>query len=163
MTLTAVLIGALAGILLTAIAVIIIMRSKMLSTIESPLGYDATCNELEAAVTDLKDNGWSFPMERLDMYGKLAAKGKAPANVKRMMSYFMCNPALAGSVLETNPAISSIMPCTWSIYETTDGRVLISKMNVGLMSRIFGGSIHKTMMDVEETEKEILRRISNKK
>lgn len=159
----AILVGLIAGGLIAGFLMVRTMKTRMLATVESPVSFEETCAILEQAVADMKDKGWGFPMEKLNMYEKLAAKNQAPDNVTRMVSYFMCNPAMAGKVLEADPSLSAIMPCSWSIYETADGRVRISKMNVGLMSRIFGGTIQETMQNVEETEKEILNRILNKK
>ena len=37
------------------------------------------------------------------------------------------------------------MPCTMSIWEGDDGKVYLSKMNMSLMARLFGGNIGKIM------------------
>jgi hypothetical protein len=37
------------------------------------------------------------------------------------------------------------MPCTWSVYELTDGSVWISRMNIALMSKVRGGTVGAAM------------------
>ncbi len=51
------------------------------------------------------------------------------------------------------------MPCRFGVYETKDGQVYISGMNIGLMSKMFGGIIEEVMGRVTEEEKEMLKDI----
>ena len=79
-----------------------------------------------------------------------------------MVMYFVCKPQHANSVLSVEPKMGGIMPCTWAVYETTDGEVYIAKMNIGLMSKLFSGVIGKVMKDVAQTEEEMLSKIRKK-
>ena len=46
-----------------------------------------------------------------------------------------------------------MMPCRVSVYETSDGRVVVSRMNTGLISKIFGGVVTRAMAQATaETE-----------
>jgi len=164
MNATGLLIGLIIiGIIGAGVVLISIMKNRMIVTYQSPHSFEETRSRFEAIVPEYKEQGWGMPMDMLDMYAKLDEKGHAPGNINRMVSYFLCNPAMARKVLEDSPHMSAIMPCSWSIYETTDGRVMISKMNVGLMSRLFGGVIQKAMGKVEETEKEMLEKLLSQK
>ncbi len=51
------------------------------------------------------------------------------------------------------------MPCRISIYETYAGEVYISRMNIGLMSKLFGGKIEEVMAKVAAEEASIVERI----
>ena len=51
------------------------------------------------------------------------------------------------------------MPCRVGVYETKDGQVYISEMNIRLMSKMFGGIIEKVMGRVAEEEEEMLKDI----
>ena len=82
------------------------------------------------------------------MYAKLEAKGMAPDGVKRIRVYFVCNPGLAKRVLTDSPQMSAIMPCSWSVYELDDGSVRVSKMNIGMMSKMFSGEVKSAMGEV---------------
>lgn len=164
MNATGLLIGLIIiGIISAVFIMVSLMKNRMIVTYESPHSFEDTQARFEALVPEYKERGWGMPMDMLDMYDKLDEKGQAPGNISRMISYFLCNPAMARKVLEDSPHMSAIMPCSWSIYEMTDGRVIIAKMNVGLMSRIFGGVIRDTMGKVEETEQEILEKLLNQK
>jgi uncharacterized protein (DUF302 family) len=37
------------------------------------------------------------------------------------------------------------MPCTLAVWEGDDGKVYLSKMNMSLMAKMFGGNIAKVM------------------
>ena len=44
------------------------------------------------------------------------------------------------------------MPCRIGVYETKDGKVHIAEMDIGLMSKMFGGTIVKVMAKVAQEE-----------
>ncbi len=163
MNATGLIIGLIIGIIGAGLIMVSLMKSRMIATVESPYSFEETRARFEALVPQYKEQGWGMPMDMLDMYAKLDEKNQAPGNINRMVTYFLCNPAMARRVLEDSPRMSAIMPCSWSIYETSDGRVIIAKMNVGLMSRIFGGVIKDAMGKVEETEQEILEKLLSQK
>lgn len=62
------------------------------------------------------------------------------------MVYFICNAKLAARVISATNAMAGIMPCSWSVSERNDG-IYISKMNIGLMAKIFSGEIKKSHGD----------------
>jgi uncharacterized protein (DUF302 family) len=46
-----------------------------------------------------------------------------------------------------------MMPCRVAVYETSDGEVIVNRMNTGAVSRVFGGRVAETMATAtEETE-----------
>ncbi len=52
------------------------------------------------------------------------------------------------------------MPLAWGVYEGEDSKIYISRLNVGLMGKMFGGNIAKVMGGaVASEEKTILRDI----
>ncbi len=67
----------------------------------------------------------------------------------------LCNVDLAGDILtgDENRIVSSMMPCRVAVYETSDGSVIVSRMNTGLMSSVFGGKVQEVMaMATDQTE-----------
>ena len=82
-----------------------------------------------------------------------------PDNVKRIRLYFMCNPGVAKVVLGAEPKLSAIMPCSWSVYELSDGSVSVSHMNIGLMARMMGGVVGNAMGGVAETDDRFLEQV----
>jgi uncharacterized protein (DUF302 family) len=59
----------------------------------------------------------------------------------------LCHPTYAVQILKEDDArmVSSFMPCRVSVYEKTDGSVIVSRMNSSLMSNIFPDKISKVM------------------
>ena len=153
----ALIIGIVAGILITIVAVVITMRSQMVVPERSSKSFEATCKAIEDVVPGTE--GWSFPMESFDMSAKLAAKGGLPDNVKQIRLYFMCNPEVAKVVLGAEPKLSAIMPCSWSVYELTDGSVWVSHMNISMMAKMMGGVVGRSMGDVAEVDERFLEQV----
>ena len=153
----ALMIGFVAGLLVTIAAMVMTMRSKMVVPERSSKSFDATCEAIESVVPGTE--GWSFPMESFDMSAKLAAKNGLPDNITRIRLYFMCNPKVAKLVLGAEPKLSAIMPCSWSVYELTDGSVWVSHMNIGMMSKMMGGVFGSSMGEVAETDERFLEQI----
>ena len=153
----ALIIGIVAGILITIVAVVITMRSQMVVPERSSKSFEATCKAIEDVVPG--SEGWSFPMESFDMSAKLAAKGGLPDNVKHIRLYFMCNPEVAKVVLGAEPKLSAIMPCSWSVYELTDGSVWVSHMNIFMMAKMMGGVVGRSMGDVAEVDGRFLEQV----
>jgi len=57
----------------------------------------------------------------------------------------LCKPEYAKAVLITDRYISTLMPCTFGVWQGDDGKIYISKMNLSLMARLFGGNIARVM------------------
>jgi len=153
----ALIIGIVVGILITIVAVVITMRSQMVVPERSSKSFEATCEAIEDVVPGTE--GWSFPMESFDMSAKLAAKGGLSDNVKRIRLYFMCNPKVAKVVLGAEPKLSAIMPCSWSVYELTDGSVWVSNMNISMMAKMMGGVVGSSMGTVAKVDEGFLEEV----
>jgi uncharacterized protein (DUF302 family) len=151
------LIGLLAGVVATIVAVVLVMRRQMVVPERSANDFEATCAAIEKHVPG--SNGWSFPIESFDMSAKLAAKNALPANVRRIRLYFMCKPEVAKTVLGDTPKLSAIMPCSWSVYELDDSSVWVSHMNIGMMSKMMGGVVGRSMGGVAEDDERFLAKI----
>ncbi len=143
--------GFVAGGVVTALMVVMLMPSMMIVTEKSPLGFDETIAKLEAAAQDV---GWSLP-GRMNMQQSLAKHGKDFDH--RVEVIKLCHPDYAKDVLTTDRHLSSLMPCSISVWEGDDGAVYVSKMNTGLMGKLFGGNVARVMGEkVARDEKQIL-------
>jgi uncharacterized protein (DUF302 family) len=153
----ALIVGFALGLVTTGISVVLVMRSSMVVPERSSTSFDETCAAIEEVVPG--SNGWSFPMESFDMSAKLAAKDALPDNVKRIRLYFMCKPTVAKTVLGADPKLSAIMPCSWSVYELSDGSVWVSHMNIGMMAKMMGGVVGSSMAGVAKDDERFLEAI----
>ena len=153
----ALVIGFVLGVVTTVVSVVLTMRSSMVVPEPSSRSFEATCEAIERVVPGT--SGWSFPMESFDMSAKLAAKNALPDNVVRIRLYFMCKPTVAKTVLAANPKLSAIMPCSWSVYELSDGSVWVSHMNIGMMATMMGGVVGSSMGGVAKDDERFLEAI----
>lgn len=149
--------GIAVGILVSIAGMVMIMRKQMVVPERSSKSFDATCEAVESTVPG--NDGWSFPIDSFDMSAKLAAKNGLPENIKRIRQYFLCKPSVARRVLGDTPKLSAIMPCSWSVYELSDGSVWISHMNIAMMAKMMGGTVGDAMAGVAAADARFLESI----
>ena len=131
--------GVVLGIVVTCVVGWTAMPGMMIVTEQSRLGFDETISALGKAITD---QGWISP-GTTDMQASLAKHGQDfPHRVKIIK---LCHPQYAADVLATDRHVACLMPCSIAVWEGDDGRVYISKMNTGLMGKMFGGNIAEVM------------------
>ena len=142
--------GVLTGIVAAGAAGWILLPGLMLTTHQSPYDVEETCLRLRRAI---EANGWNCPAVR-DMNQSMAQQGvemDAPVRIVEL-----CNAAYAKEVLQTNPEMSTMMPCAFGVYRK-DGRVYVTGLNTGLMGKMFGGNVAAVMGDrVAADERKIL-------
>jgi uncharacterized protein (DUF302 family) len=104
--------------------------------------FATTVDKIADAITDF---GWKMPATH-DLQNTIRNFGKDILPVKILE---MCHPRHSGRLLELdNERIAStFMPCRISVYEKSDGRVYISRLNAGIMAKSFGGIIEEVMTD----------------
>jgi uncharacterized protein (DUF302 family) len=140
-----VLFGVLAGLLLGVVATLGALYSAAPSLLfiehDSKLGYEETLAAIHEATAEA---GWIIPKQyKLD-----ASLAKAGYEVLPVTVIELCNPDHAYSILAEDEyrLVSSMMPCRVAVYETSDGRTTISRMNTGLMSRILDPTARAVML-----------------
>jgi uncharacterized protein (DUF302 family) len=80
---------------------------------------------------------------------RMAAKGVPFGSECRILE--VCNPVQAKSVLETNMAISTALPCRIAVYEE-GGEVKVSTLKPTALLRLFGSpALESIARDVEDT------------
>ncbi len=133
------ILGILIGIAAAAVGVVIAMRKMMLVVHKSKFGFDETVEKLETAV---KDAEWSL-VQSNRLNDNLSKHGIEFQ--PRVQLLKICKAPYAAEVLTDSRHVSCLMPCTISVYEGDDETVFISKMNTGLMGKVFGGTIARVM------------------
>ena len=73
----------------------------------------------------------------------------------------LCQPHHAAQVLalDENKRLASIMPCRFGVYQTSDGKVYISGMNIALMSRMFGSAVAGPMQQAAADEEAMIKTV----
>lgn len=145
--------GAVAGFLLCGIVMFTAMPSLMIVTKESKLDFNETIAALKKRIPE---NGWVISGGRpMDMNKSMAEHGVTFEPRVKLIK--LCKAEYAKSVLTSDRHISCMMPCTLAVWEADDGKVYLSKMNLALMAKIFGGNIAKVMGEkVVQDEEKIL-------
>ena len=148
--------GFVIGILTTGIIGISVAPDMMINENESNYSFDETVEIIQAKA---EEAGWKVPAVH-DIRNSVANGGfdVAPVTVIEL-----CKVDLAGEILSDNDSrlVSSMMPCRVAVYEDEEGRVMISRMNTGLVSKIFGGNIETLMADATSETEQILRSVLN--
>ena len=143
--------GILVTILLVGIVGFLAAPSLMIQEDLSPLGFDETVQAIQDSAVK---QDWKVPtVHHIDGSVKSAGYDVLPTAVVEL-----CHPDHAGHILEEDEAkiVTSLMPCRIAVYETSDGEVVISRMNSGLISKIFGGTVAEVMAQASADNEVIL-------
>ena len=150
--------GFVVGVLLCGVIAFMAMPSLMIVTRQSKLGFDETVAALEKRIGE---HGWAIQGgQPIDMNQSMAKHGVTFKPRVKLVK--LCNAEYAKDVLTTDRHVSTMMPCTFSVWEGDDGKVYLSKMNLALMAKMFGGNVAKVMgKKVVHDEEEILQDLLN--
>jgi uncharacterized protein (DUF302 family) len=153
------LVGLTAGAALGVGYFVTTLRSKMIVATELPLKFDDAERRLVDRVPNVVP-GWGFPIPELDFVAALAKRGHKAEGLRRAKIFFLCNPSYASKVVGAEARMIGMMPCHWALYETDAGRVFISKLNIPMMSKMFGGAVRAAMTQVGSDEEQIIRALT---
>ncbi len=143
-----------AGFIVMAVLMIIIMPSMMIVVKESRFGFDETVAKIEKSIQEI---GWNSPGT---MFINQALKKHNVEFAPKVKIIQLCQANYAKSVLTTDRYLSCLMPCSIAVWENDKGKVFVSKMNTGLMGKLFGGNVAKIMgTKVSNDEHQLLRDI----
>jgi uncharacterized protein (DUF302 family) len=118
------------------------IHTFMVVETKSSMDYEQT---VKSIIDQTLQKGWKVPtVHRLDKTMKKFGHSVLPTAVIEL-----CHPTHAAKILKEDEArmVSSFMPCRVSVYEKSDGSVIISRMNSSLMSTIFPDLISAVMSD----------------
>ena len=147
--------GLIIGMIIMGLIVWNVMPNMMLNVNKSKLDFEATVSEINESASK---NGWMVP-KVYDISKSLQKAGYNDVNRIKIIS--LCKPKYANTILkeDSNKKVTGIMPCRIGVYETKEGHVFMSEMNIGLMSKMFGGIIEEVMTQVAKEETEMFQHI----
>ncbi len=125
----------------------------------SPKPMVATVEAFRAAVAAA---GWSI-LGVTNMTGVLAERGHA---VPPVLVFDVCSSRYSGDLLSNDATmfVASMMPCSVAIYQTSQGKVVVSRMNSAAMGGMVGGHagdvVAKSGTDMEQIIKSALERLA---
>ncbi len=148
------IIGILLGSLLTCFAIYRAAPKMML--IEDTIDLS-----IEDALTKLKNTAIDLDWKVPTVHTLSDSVKEAGYDVRRVTILELCHPKLAGVMLENEKGrrIAPMMPCRVALYENADGTTTVSRMNSGMMSKMFGGIIASGMSEAAGQNEEIFESI----
>ena len=134
------IIWVLVGMALMGLIVWFTMPLLMLVKHKSKLNYGETITALSEAL--MKKQGWD--VLNVNDFQK---RTKDFVTLERVGSIDICNPRYVSKILaeDQNRGVTAFMPLDLGVYEDKKGQVFVSKLNIGLLGKMFGGTISKVM------------------
>jgi uncharacterized protein (DUF302 family) len=132
-----------------------LMQQMMFKVYQSKLGFDETVSAVAEAAPI---NGWQIPDIR-DLQKEYQETGLSDTTKVKII--YFCNPQGGYDILQddSNKSMSVMMPMGVSIYETSDGRVEIAAMNLGMMSGMFSGVVQEVLNNGAANLEKTLQRV----
>ena len=147
--------GGLTGLIVGSITTMIVLYFAAPSILfierDSRLAYSET---IAAIHESSKAEGWIIPKQyQLDVSLSKAGYEVLPVSVIEL-----CKPDHAYKILSEDEyrLVSSMMPCRVAVYQKTDGTTVISRMNTGLISRVFDKTVRDVMAQATQETNKIL-------
>lgn len=111
--------------------------TEMIIEVESPLGFEETIEKIKSNAREL---GWKVPKSwKKDFQKNLLRVTKE--DVGRNLVFSMCQPWEAVKLLKHDKykKFFSMMPCSFAVYEKSDGKVYASFMNIQMLGQMYQG------------------------
>ncbi|NOT18643.1 MAG: DUF302 domain-containing protein [Sulfuriferula sp.] len=120
----------------------------------SPLTFDAT---VEALKTEIAANGWSV----LAIHNLSATLAKSGHNILPITTIEACSGKFSVPLLRNDSTryVSSLLPCRVSVYQTSDGKVIISRVNVATMATQMEPAVSEIMLKASASFEPIIDKV----
>jgi len=84
--------------------------------------------------------GWDVPW-RFELQQHYCERGFS--DMTKVVNVYLCNPQGGYDIMKSDEfkPMAVMMPTAVSVYETNGGEVYVSRMNLGRMSSMFGGTV----------------------
>lgn len=157
MNLLLAIVWVLGGMVLMGLIVWFTMPTLMLIRHRSKLNYDKTISVLSENL--LKKQNWR--VLTVNDYQKTTAEFIA---LERVGSVTICNPRYSSKILadDKDRGVTAFMPLELGVYEDKKGQVFVSQLNIGLLGKMFGGTISEMMGLAGKDIKEVIGSVSTK-
>lgn len=138
----------ISGLIIMGVTGFYSLPGMMMKEDVSRYDFDTTVEVFEEK---LKEAGWSVLVVH-DMQETLRGHGHDVLGVK---IFELCSARYSAEILtlDDERIVSPLMPCRVSVYEKSDGKTYIARMDSELLARPFGGVI-KNVMSVAAVETE---------
>ena len=133
------------------------MPLLMLVQHKSKLSYDETVTALSENL--IKKQDWH--VLNVNDFQKST---KDFVTLERVGNIDICNPRYVSKILtdDKNRGVTAFMPLDLGVYEDKKDQVFVSQLNVGLVGKMFGGTISKVMGMAGKYLNEVVESVSVK-
>ncbi len=107
-------------------------------------------HDFEQTVQMVRENalrvGWDVPW-RFELQRHYCEKGFS--DMTKVVNVYLCNPQGGYDIMKSDvyKPMAVMMPTAVSVYETSGNEVYISRMNLGRMSMMFGGTVRAALKE----------------
>ena len=152
-----VLIWVIVGMALMGLIVWFTMPLLMLVKCRSRLSYDETVTVLSETL--MKKQDW-----HVLTVNDFQKSTKDFVTLERVGSIDICNPRYVSKILadDQNRGVTAFMPLDLGVYEDKKGQVFVSKLNIGLLGKMFGGTISEVMGTAGKDLSEVVNSVTSK-
>lgn len=128
------------------------MGSLLIHEQRSPYDFDATVARI---VENGKARGWEVP-KAFDFQASLIARGQPDPGPLTVIK--LCSPELATRMFakDASKRVSTMAPCSISVYEKADGHTYIATINMKLMARLMGDDVGPVLAEIAREDDAIL-------
>jgi uncharacterized protein (DUF302 family) len=121
---------------------------------ESKYNFSETVEKLSSEITEF---GWKVTMVH-DLQETLKKNGKEVKSIKVVET---CNPNFAYRILSLDDQriYSNMLPCRISIYEKSDGKTYISRMNAEIFAKQLDGVVAEVMTEAFHSVEKIISNV----
>lgn len=117
------------------------MQAVMFKVSRSKHDFDQT---VQMVRENARRVGWDVPwgFELQQHY-----RERGFSDMTKVVNVYLCNPQGGYDIMKSDvyKPMAVMMPTAVSVYETSDGEVHVSRMNLGRMSTMFGGTVRKAL------------------
>lgn len=142
------------GAILTAIIGFYSLPGMMLMEDESQFDFETTLEVFEQAVSDA---GWSI-LTVHDMQETLKSHGH---DVRAVKIFELCSSKYSAEILKLDDerVVAPLMPCRVAVYEKSNGKTYITRMDSQLMAKPFGGVITEVMDQAASEIEDVIAKV----
>ena len=130
------------------------MKTEVMIESQSRYGFTETVDVLSDQIVK---HGWKITTIH-DLQETMKKNGKEISSVKVIE---LCNPDHAYNILSKDELldVSPMLPCRISVYEKTDGKTYVSRMNAPAFAAMIGGDGADTMVKAYNETEELLLKV----
>lgn len=148
-----ILMGIIIGIILSAIVMYASVDKIMMVEDVSAYNHATT---VEMLIKGAKSEGWKVPT----VHNLQKTLKKHNIDISEVTVIEFCQPKHAAKILTTEggKSVSPMMPCRVSVYED-NGVIYISRMNSGLIAKMFPNKLGETIGDASNEIESIIKNV----